>query len=222
MAEQKKSTRKPRAPKPKPYPIEPPEHLPAANREVWVEVVARDAIAPTVDAMLLEAYCDVVVQWRAASKALADDGVVIANDKGNALVHPALDAQRQLAKQLETWAPLFSRPPAAVRKRGPMYDATKRSIDASPEIASERFDGPKLHVLTYAWLIDEAAREGIEAIRKASYVTMPSYLKGCAELQITPASVPAEWLKEDEDDGTILKFEQSAAGRRKQALSAAG
>lgn len=189
---------------------------------MWIEVVARDAIAPTVDAMLLEAYCDVVVQWRAASKSLADDGVVIANDKGNALVHPALAAQRQLAAQLEAWAPLFTRPPAAVRKRGPMYDATKRSIDATPEIASERFDGAKLLVLTFAWLIDEATREGIEAIRKASYVTLPGYLKGCAELQITPASVPPEWLTEGKKRGKLSKFEDAAQARRDRAAQAAG
>ncbi len=204
------------------YPTEPPRHLDAERSSVWRDVVARGRIAPTVDAMFLEVYCDVVVQYREASEAITSDGSVIANEKGAAIVHPALTVQRQLAAQLKDWAPLFTKPKAAVRKRGTLYDATNASIKASPEIHSERYEGMKTAALTLAWLIDEAARDGIDEIRKAAFVLIPSYVKACAELQITPASVPAEWLKEQKKDGAILKFERSAAQRRGQATGAAG
>ena len=106
------------------YPTEPPAHLGPDRAAVWREVVARGRIAPTVDAMFLEVYCDVVVQYREASEAISSDGSVIASEKGAAVVHPALTVQRQLAAQLKDWAPLFTRPKAAVRKRGTLYDAT--------------------------------------------------------------------------------------------------
>lgn len=203
------------------YPTEPPEHLDAERSSVWREVVARGRIAPTVDAMFLEVYCDVVVQYREASKAITADGSVIANEKGAAIVHPALTVQRQLAAQLKDWAPLFTKPKAAVRKRGTLYDATKASITASPEIHSERYEGVKAAALTLAWLIDEAARDGIDEIRKAAYVLIPSYVKACAELQITPASIPAEWLKEGKKGGKVSKFEDKVEERRNRAALAA-
>ena len=45
-------------------------------------------------------------------------------------------------------------------------------------------------VRTLAWLIDEAQRAGIEELRKAAFGAIPAYVRGCAELHITPASVP--------------------------------
>ena len=70
-------------------------------------------------------------------------------------------------------------------------------------------------VLTLAWLIDEAQRAGLDALQKASYVTIPTYLKGCAELEITPASIPeAARKKVDGAGGKVTKFEDAAAKRR--------
>jgi len=203
------------------YPTEPPEHLDDDRAAVWREVVARGRTAPTVDAMFLEVYCDVVVQYRQASEKIAQDGSVIANEKGAATVHPALTVQRQLANQLKDWAPLFTKPKAAVRRSGTLSDATKASIAASPEIESKRYEGMKTAAITLAWLIDEAARDGIDEIRKAAYVLIPSYVKACAELQITPASIPAEWLKEGKKGGKVSKFEDKVEERRNRAALAA-
>lgn len=199
------------------FPKDPPEHLSEDAAEVWREVVERGMIARNVDVVMLEAYCSLVVRWRETAKALADDGMVIDGGKGP-IVHPALTAERQLSAQLKDWGPLFSRPPAAVRKRGPLYDATRKSIDGAPELAADRYAGPILAALTLAWLIDEAQRAGLEALQKASFVMIPSYLKACAELQITPASVPAELLKKAESGGKVDKFQRSAADRRLQAV----
>lgn len=203
-----------KTPKPPAFPIEPPEHLSPEVAAVWAEVVARGAVAPSVDAFVMEAYCATVVNWRKASAEVAA-GAVIDGGKGP-IVHPALGVERQLAGQLKDWGPLFNRPPAAVRKRGPLYDATKESVKHLDDL--DEFKGAVLAVLTLAWLIDEAQRAGLEAMQKASFVMIPSYIKGCNELQITPASMPAEWRKKPEDKGgKVTKFADAAAARRRAA-----
>lgn len=203
--------------RPSAIPADPPDRLDESASEVWREVVARGAISPKADAAMLEIYCVLVAQARDVATKLTSEGLVVADEKRGAVVHPALAAARQLADQLKDWAPMFNAPKAAVRRRGPMYDATKHSIAAEPKLADdERFKGACEAVLTLAWLIDEAQREGLDALRQASYVMIPSYLKGCAALQITPASLPAGAGRK-KPDGKLRKFEDSAT--RRQALA---
>lgn len=196
-------------------PHDPPDRLDEDAAAVWTEIVARGRISPKADAAMLEAYCRLVVRWRDVASQLKGDGLVVADEKRGAIVHPALAAERQLADQLREWGPLFNAPPAAVRKSGPMYDSTKASIAASSQLnGDDRFRGACDAVLTLAWLIDEAQREGLEALRQASYVTIPTYLKGCAALQITPASLPAGAKKVT--GGKLSKFEDAATRRQRQ------
>lgn len=197
-------------------PKDPPDRLSEEAAAVWVEVVARGRFSPKADATMLEAYCSLVIRHRAAAAKLSDEGLVVADEKRGAVVHPALAAERQLSDQLREWGPLFNAPPAAVRKAGPMYDSTKASIAASTQLATDkRFQGACDAVLTLAWLIDEAQREGLDALRQASYVAIPTYLKGCAALQITPASLPAGAKKVT--GGKLSKFEDAAARRQQHA-----
>lgn len=199
-------------------PSEPPERVRADVAEVWRENIGRAAsFDPKVDAALFEAYCSLIARWRTTAKQVAEDGLVVGDDKKGAIVHPALAAERQLADQIKDWAPLFNRPPAAKRKQGPMYDATRRSIAAANLTNDKEFEGACEAVLTLAWLIDEAQRAGLEALQKASFVMIPSYLKGCAELQITPASIPESVRKKAASGGKISKFADAAAQRREQA-----
>lgn len=202
-------------------PRTPPERLSAEAAEVWVDVIRRDRIHPAADAATLEVYCELTVRWREASRKVSEEGIVVdGGDRRGAIVHPALAAERQLAEQLREWGPMFNRPPRAARRRGTMYDATKASIAAAPEVADEdRLQGACEAVLTLAWLIDEAQREGLEALRKASYSVIPSYLKACAELQITPASLPEEIRKKEKSGGgKVSKF---TGGRTRRPVTAA-
>lgn len=196
-------------------PNDPPEALSEDAAVVWRDVIRRDRISTKADATTLEAYCELTVRWRAASKKITDEGIVVdGGDRKGAVVHPALAAERQLAEQLREWGPLFNRPPQVRRRRGPMYDATKHSIDAAPEVVDEeRFKGACEAVLTLAWLIDEAQRDGLEALRKASYSVIPSYIKGCAELGLTPATLPESVRKGEKPDGKVSKFTGSGARR---------
>ena len=201
-------------------PSEPPERLTSEQAEVWLEVVGRDAIDPKVDPAMLEAYCALVVRWRETSQKVAEEGLVVEGAKGALLAHPALAVERQLAEQLRQWGPLFNRPPRAQRKSGPMYDSTRASIAAVFDLRDKhkRFRGACDAVLTLAWLIDEAQRAGLDELRKASHVIIPTYLKGAAALQITPASLPAAIRKKEESGGGKLsKFEDAAAAREQRA-----
>ena len=195
---------------------DPPDRLDEQGAQLWRELVARDTLDPRVTAEMLEAYCGLVVRWRDAAAKVAEEGLVVDGDKRGAIVHPALAVERQLAEQLREWAPMVNRPKPAARRRGPMYDATRRSINSVPELSGDgRYEGAREAVLTLAWLIDEAQRAGLEALQKATYNLIPSYLKGCAELQITPASLPAD-AKKKVTGGKLRKFEDAAAARRAQ------
>lgn len=200
-------------------PTEPPERLADDVADIWRENVARaDRFAPTVDAALFEAYCSLVARWRTTAKAVVGDGIVVADDKKGAIVHPALAAERQLAEQIREWAPLFNRRPSPSRRSGTMYDATRKSIRAAELDKDDRYAGAVAGVLTIAWLIDEAQRDGVDALQKASYVLIPNYLKGCADLQITPASVPEDVRKKATSGGKVDKFGKRAQERRLSAV----
>lgn len=178
--------------KPSSIPSDPPERLDPDAQQIWRDIVARDAIAPGVDEHTLEAYCALVIRWRDASRRIVEEGLVVnGGDKRGAIVHPALAAERQLAQQLREWAELVNRPAALRRRPGRMYDATRKSITEAGLDDKPQFAGACEAVLTLAWLIDEAQREGLEELRKAAHPLIPNYLKGCTDLRITPASVPA-------------------------------
>ncbi|MDJ1113226.1 P27 family phage terminase small subunit [Microbacterium dauci] len=204
-------------PAPKKLNFDPPDRLTDAEREVWVEMTRRGRMSPTVTPETLETYCSLVVRWRAASAKVESEGLVVdGGDKRGAVVHPALAAERELAEQVRKWSPLFNRT-AAARRPGPMVNATRHSIEAAELDKKTEYEGICLAVLTLAWLIDEAQREGLEALQKATYNLIPSYVKGCAELQITPASLPAGVPKKGQPGGKVTKFADAAAERRARA-----
>lgn len=200
-------------------PTEPPEHISDDEAKVWRDtIVHASAFAPIVDAIMLEAYCSLVVRWRSAAESVATEGVVVdGGEKRGAIVHPALAAERQLADQLKDWAPLFHRRPSPRRRSGPVYDATKTSMEAAQLDTNDMYAGACAGVLTLAWLIDEAQRDGIDELRKASYSVIPSYLKGCAELQITPASIPEDARKKAKSGGKLTTLQDAASRRRQSA-----
>lgn len=205
-------------PAPKRPSFEPPDRLSDAGRDVWEEIVRRGRMHPSIDPEMLETYCALVVRWREAAAKVAEEGLVVdGGDRRGAVVHPALAAERELAEQIRKWSPLFNKPAMVRRRSGPMYDATRRSIAAAELNAKDEFEAVCEAVLTLAWLIDEAQREGMEALQKATYNLIPSYVKGCAELQITPASVPADVLKKAGKVGKVTKFADAAASRRAAA-----
>lgn len=213
-----KRTRKPR---PAPQPPEPPEHVTDDVAAVWREVVAANGIVGPVDRAALEAYCTLTVRLREASKRVADEGMIVKSGTKE-ILHPAIALERQLAEQLHALGARFMPVTQKNRGKGPMYDATRRSIKAAAHLVDPVFEGPCLAVVTLAWLIDEAQRAGMEALQRATFNLIPSYLKACNELGITPASLPAVPASGkgasggSNGPGKVSKFADAAARRRER------
>lgn len=178
---------------------DPPDHLPEEAAEVWREIVATNDLAGTVDRAALEAFCTLVARLRAARSRVNEEGMVVTDPRGRVVPHPALAVERQTAEQIRAWGDRFAPLVKPVRKRGYMADATARAIAAAPHLQDAKFAGAVAAVKTLAWLIDEAQRESMDKLQKAAFGTIPTYLKACAELQITPASVPE--VTETQNDG---------------------
>lgn len=181
---------KPRTPPPPPERPEPPDNMPAAAAEIWREIVESNDLAGRVDRAALEAFCTLMARLREARQRVQDEGMVVTDPRGRVIPHPALTVERQTAEQIRAWGDRFAPLVKPVRRRGYMADATAAAIAGAPHLADAKFAGAVAAVKTLAWLIDEAQRTSMDALQKAAFGTIPTYLKACAELQITPASVP--------------------------------
>jgi P27 family predicted phage terminase small subunit len=181
---------KPTQPNPAEH-VEAPDHLPEAVATVWREIVASNDLAGRVDRAALETFSTLVARLREARQRVEDEGMVVTDPRGRVIPHPALAVERATAEQIRAWGDRFAPLVKPARKRGYMADATALTLAEAKHLQGPRFAGPVAAVKTLAWMIDEAQRDSMEAMQKAMTTTVPNYLKACAELQITPASLPA-------------------------------
>lgn len=195
---------------------EPPAEMPPAAADVWREIMATNDLAGTVDRSALEAFCTLMARLREARQRVEDEGMVVKDPRGRVVPHPALAVERQTAEQIRAWGDRFAPLVKPARKRGYMADATAASIAAATRLADAKFAGPVAAVKTLAWMIDEAQRDSMEALQKAMSTTVPTYLKACAELQITPASVPAlaDASTEKKSTSSVTDLQARAQARR--------
>ncbi|OMH30642.1 P27 family phage terminase small subunit [Tersicoccus sp. Bi-70] len=168
--------------------------MPADVAGVWREIVASNDLAGRVDRAALEAFATLVARMREARDRVAEEGLIVEDSRGRTVPHPALLVERQTAEQIRAWGDRFAPLVKPVRRRGYMADATASAIAGAKHLQDEsgkKFAGAVAAAKTLAWLIDEAQRTSMDALMKASSTSgiVPSYLKVCAELQITPASV---------------------------------
>jgi P27 family predicted phage terminase small subunit len=190
-------------------PIDPPDHLPEAVAEVWREIVASNDLAGKVDRSALETFATLMARLREARQRVEEDGMVVKDPRGRVIPHPALAGERSTAEQIRAWGDRFAPLVKPVRKRGYMADATAQTLSEAKHLQGLRFAGPVAALKTLAWMIDEAQRDSMEALQKAMTTTVPSYLKACAELQITPASLPMAGVGAAEPSGDEKKPEGS-------------
>ena len=202
--------KRPSEPAPAP---EPPEHLSDAVAAVWREIVASNDLAGRVDQAALETFASLVARLREARQRIDDEGMVVEDKRARVVPHPALQVERQTAELIRAWGDRFAPLVKPVRKRGYMADATATAIANAPHLQGEvgkKYAGAVAAAKTLAWLIDEAQRDSLDALMKAASASgiLPSYLKVCAELQITPAAVPAT-------NGKGATSQQPTGGQRK-------
>ncbi|MBK9156706.1 MAG: P27 family phage terminase small subunit [Micropruina sp.] len=84
-----------------------PDHLPADMRVVWDELAAQ-YVAGGPD---FEAYCGQVARLRSAQHRIADEGLVVADSKGQPVPHPALDIERKAQAEIRAWSGKLRRKP---------------------------------------------------------------------------------------------------------------
>jgi P27 family predicted phage terminase small subunit len=202
-------------------PPAPPPGLPEAAADVWREIVESNDLAGTVDRAALEAFCTLMARLREARDRVEQEGMVVEDPRGRVVPHPALLVERQTAEQIRAWGDRFAPLVKPVRRRGYMADATARSITAAPHLGDPKHAGAVAAVKTLAWLIDEAQRTSMDALQRAAFGTIPTYLKACAELQITPASAPAapaaaEPARGGSGGGKVRDLRAAAEARRER------
>lgn len=193
--------------------MEPPEYLDAALVPIWRDVVATLPPARRLNPINLEAYCAQIQALRLASLDVQSFGVTIEDAQGRKVTNPALQVIRDMHGALAKWGHEFSPMSTIKRRRGTMYDATRASVAAAKHLQDRKeYSGAIEAVCTLAWLIDEAQREGIDTLQRAAFGTIPSYLKGCSELQITPAAVPVGKPDEQKPRSKVSKLQVLQGG----------
>ncbi|MEE6295187.1 P27 family phage terminase small subunit [Georgenia wangjunii] len=185
---------------------------------MWQEIVESNDLAGRVDRAALETFASLVARLREARQRINDEGMVVEDKRGRVMPHPALLVERQTAELIRAWGDRFAPLVKPARKRGYMADATASAIANAQHLqgeAGKKFAGAVAAAKTLAWLIDEAQRDSLDALMKAASSSgiVPSYLKVCAELQITPAAVPSV-------KGRAASSPQPAAGSAKKGRRA--
>ena len=79
-----------------------PAHLPDDIRAVW------DSLPAGHSGPEYEAYCGQIARLRDAQRRLAAEGIVVADQKGNAIPHPAVAVEKQAQAEIRAWGTRFT------------------------------------------------------------------------------------------------------------------
>lgn len=192
----------------------PPQHLSDAAAEAWEQVVtaAGTTIVPG-DAPLLEEYAQAIATARAARDRVNAEGLIVADARGEAVPHPALTVEAKALDTIRRLAPHFA--PKAHRAAGYMYRATNKALAAAPDVSgNERYAGAVAATRTLAWIIDMAQEDGREAMRRAAFGPIPTYLKAIKDLGLSPALRAVEDAPDSNAaDAAVTSLDAWVAGR---------
>nr|WP_314607342.1 phage terminase small subunit P27 family [uncultured Janthinobacterium sp.] len=96
--------------------IDPPEWITGEARDMWVRVappLLKQKVLQVTDLHNLEAFCTAYGTWRAASKHVAENGIVVAGATGGPIKNPALTALNEAGRQMVTFGSLLGLDPAS-------------------------------------------------------------------------------------------------------------
>lgn len=91
-----------------PEPPEKPDNLPDHISDIWDEMVTQ--VHPKIGVAGLEALCAQVYRVRDAQERITEEGLVVADDKGNPVEHPAIKIERKAQNEIRRWMKDFARP----------------------------------------------------------------------------------------------------------------
>jgi len=86
--------------------IEPPAHLSDDARAAWRELTTGFAPEDLTGSagIAIEAYAVQVARLRDAQRRIDTDGLVVRDDKGRPVEHPAVKIERETQAQIRAWA----------------------------------------------------------------------------------------------------------------------
>lgn len=97
---------------------EAPAHLAQPEAQAWEELAARWPVGvPMPEGAEFEAYLGQSARLREAQRAIAKDGLIVADVKGAPMPHPALEIERKAQGELRAWGDRFDPSRASRRRR---------------------------------------------------------------------------------------------------------
>ena len=179
----------------------PPERLSRRAAEAWREVTAAHGQhAGRVIGPDLEVYCEAVGRAREAHERIAVEGMIVADPRGSPIPHPALSVAKAAEATIERLGARFQ-PRVSRQGGGYMTRATRTSVHAAGLDEHEEYRGAVAGALTLALVIDNAQEEGRDALRRAAFGPIPTYLKAVKDLGLMPTLAAVDGGGADEADG---------------------
>ena len=78
--------------------------------KVWDAVTAAHPKPERIEGADLEAYCVQVTRMRDAQRRIDAEGLVVADEKGRPIPHPALELERRAPAEVRAWGERFAAP----------------------------------------------------------------------------------------------------------------
>lgn len=165
----------------------PPERLSRRGQEAWREVVlAHGAHAGRVVGPDLEVYCEAVGRAREAHERVAEEGMIVSDPRGAPIPHPALAIAKAAEATVERLGQRFQ-VRVSRRNSGYMVKATREAVAAAGLDGRAEYRGAVAAATTLALVIDNAQEEGRDALRRAAFGPIPTYLKTLKDLGLLPS-----------------------------------
>ena len=92
---------------------QPPKHLSAAAAAAWGEIVETLGDFVVDERSGIEAWAVALGRMRTAQAQLDEEGLVVADDKGRPVGHPALAIERAQAAEVKKWLDRYRKNPRA-------------------------------------------------------------------------------------------------------------
>ena len=190
----------------------PPASLSPDAAQAWTEVF--ESYGPDCHRLagpLLEQYAQAIATARQARQRVDAEGLIVADAKGSPIPHPALSVEAKALDTIRRLAPRFA--PKAHRGNGYMARATAKALAAAPDVSGDdRYAGAVAATKTLAWIIDMAQEDGREAMRRAAFGPIPTYMKAIKDLGLTP-TLSAEVAEVAGVDSNVTALDSWVAGR---------
>lgn len=86
----------------------PPDHLNDGAADVWRSIVGESDNPALIVGDELAAFCNAVWLERDCARRVAEEGTIVADERGRPIAHPAIAVGRQAQQDIKNWAERFA------------------------------------------------------------------------------------------------------------------